>query len=55
MEFYIQCESCMENETFRDGYNNEDDIKITIIGENLVEIKCKSCGNTITTVDGSVI
>ena len=55
VEFYIQCESCMENITIRDGYNNEDEIEIKIIGESVVEITCKSCGNSITTIHGKII
>ena len=54
MQFYIQCESCIENITIRDGYNNEDEIEIKIIGESVVEITCKSCGNSITTIDGNI-
>lgn len=55
MEFYIQCESCMKNITIRDGYNNEDEIKIRIIGESVVQITCKTCDNSITTIDGNII
>lgn len=55
MEFYIQCENCMENVTIRDGYNNESEIEIKIVGESVVEIVCKSCGNSITTIDGSIV
>lgn len=55
VKFYIQCKSCMENITIRDGYSNEDEIEIKIIGESVVEIKCNSCGNTISTVDGDYI
>ena len=55
MKFYIQCESCLENVIIRDGYNNDDDIEIKIIGEQIIEIKCSSCNNSITTIDGKLI
>lgn len=54
MKFYIQCESCLENVIIRDGYNNDDDIEIKIIGEQIIEIKCSSCNNSITTIDGKL-
>lgn len=50
--FYIQCENCMTNDTIMDGYNNEDSIQINIVGEQLVELRCSSCENLITTISG---
>lgn len=55
MKFYIQCESCLENIEVHDGYNNNDDIIIKIIGESIAEIKCNSCGNTITIISGEIL
>lgn len=55
MKFYIQCESCLENIEIHDGYNNNDEIKIKIVGESIVEIKCSSCENLITTIDGNIL
>lgn len=55
MKFYIQCESCLEYIMIHDEYNNEDEIDIKIIGESVVEITCKSCGNSITAIHGKII
>lgn len=55
MEFYVQCEKCLESIVVRDGYNNEGGIEIIIIGENIVEIICNECDDSITTIDGDII
>lgn len=46
--FYIQCENCLANETVQDGLQRESEIEFRITGENLVEVVCKSCENTIS-------
>lgn len=54
MKLYIQCESCLENITIRDGYDNEEEITFRITGEQIIEIKCNSCNETITIIDGEL-
>lgn len=55
MEFKICCLSCKAEAKLKDNYNNEQVITIRIIGEQLVELKCSNCGNTIITIDGDIL
>lgn len=54
MAFKIRCENvkCFEIESISDGYNNKGDISIRVVGEDTVEIHCKSCGDKVYITDG---
>lgn len=49
--FYIQCETCLLNETIEDSASIDTEIEITVAGENSVSIKCKNCGNEVFVSD----
>lgn len=57
MSFVIRCENknCCRSTKILDGYNNEDDIQISIIGDYTIEIKCTFCGNEVVITNGSII
>lgn len=57
MGFDIQCDyrgTCLESEYIKDGQNNSGNFTFKVVGDNSVEIKCKSCGNTIVIYDGHI-
>jgi hypothetical protein len=49
--FYVQCETCLLNETIEDSALIDTEIEITVAGKNCVSIKCKNCGNEVFVAD----
>lgn len=49
--FTLQCwqnkGTCLEEMYIEDGYHNDKKITIRVVGDDLVEIKCKTCGSSI--------
>lgn len=44
----------MEYIIIRDGYKNDEEITLHIVGEQVIEIKCMSCKETMTVIDGKL-
>ena len=54
MTVMIKCLKCAETTLIQDEYNNERNFTLEIVGEQIIEVKCKNCGGTWTIVDGEI-
>lgn len=50
--FDIVCRECITINRVDDDYNNEGLVEINVVGLEVIEIKCKECGNTKTIYTG---